>query len=935
MVKAVSLRRIIGFLLLAWCYITAGAAVFDENRVVNLMLNDGLAGETVYNVITDHSGHVWMATSSGVNAFNGLTLNTFRILNKAGERLAVYDLCELGEKQIWAATEEGLFYIDIGGKPYFEQAFPEVKHPTSLLAVGDTLYIGCHQGFLFYDGQKLNRIDTDVRHSGLENIVRQYVKGDDGLIWFLSRFDLNSFDPRTGKVTRHLPSLGEKKLALSKFAYIGNRRFVVGTKVNGLFLCDLQSGTTEHIEGVGSIVTTVQRSADGNICVACDGSGAYVLDSKTLEIKERFNTEGEGLHLLPSNGVYCYYRDPNGINWFGFVRNGLAYTYYSGNLFKPFGAGDFTAENINVRTFCLHGDDMVIGSQNGFYYVNARTGQHHYYSPSELSGGHIVNTIVWHEGLFYIGTFDGGLHTFDPTTMSLKEQTISPIFDEISIGDLKVSSDGRLWIGCTHGLAIVDKGKIQQHFTEQNSHITGGLIISITFDSQGNAWLTGANGCSLYSARSHDIVDATFPDGFFNNEPWMRGAQGHDRMIFMRTGPRTFYTNEQMTDFGELKLPITFADKWCRNLVDDMNGHYLLTSERGVSRIGYDLKEMMHFGYGEGLRGRMINDMSLSPDGILWVSTSQGLFYADAKDIAAWQHSDHHKIELYNIRCGSDLMTPERVFKANEEHSITLGWNFTSEVLQLRPLLLDYSKQTARLYEYRLDGNDWQLVDVGEDIGIRRLLLGRHTLVIRLAGAHGTASTYNIMVLPSVWAILELVLLCIALVLLWLWWRYRRNTKVLLSERDMIEEALIESEELRVKNEELSTKNDESKYQKVKLDEEECADIVQRMKGYLEEEKAYTNVDLKMSDLAKMLHVSPSKLSQIFTQYLGESYYDFINAYRLAEFKRLIENGQHKNYTLTALSEQSGFKRANFFSTFRRVEGMTPAEYLKRKGIRM
>ena len=122
--------------------------------------------------------------------------------------------------------------------------------------------------------------------------------------------------------------------------------------------------------------------------------------------------------------------------------------------------------------------------------------------------------------------------------------------------------------------------------------------------------------------------------------------------------------------------------------------------------------------------------------------------------------------------------------------------------------------------------------------------------------------------------------------------------------------------------------------QRVKLDDKESVDIVARMREYIEKERVYTNTELKMSDLAEVLGISPSKLSQIFSQYVGENYYEFINGYRLAEFKRLVSEGEYKRYTLTALSEKCGFKRANFFSTFRKVEGMTPAEYMKKMNLK-
>ena len=248
--------------------------------------------------------------------------------------------------------------------------------------------------------------------------------------------------------------------------------------------------------------------------------------------------------------------------------------------------------------------------------------------------------------------------------------------------------------------------------------------------------------------------------------------------------------------------------------------------------------------------------------------------------------------------------------------------------------MLDYARQDGRLYEYKIDDGQWQIVEDAQVIDIRCLLLGSHLLTVRQAGVKGTETIYQLTVIPSAVAWIELALFIVAILLLWLWWRFRKYTKVVISEHQMTEEALIEEMKSLTPDPipERETAG-EAKYQKVRVDEDECADIVSRMKEYLNRERVYTNADLKMKDLADVLHLSAPKLSQVFNLYLNENYYEFINRYRLDEFKRLIEAGEYKRFTITALSEQCGFKKSNFFSTFRKVEGMTPAEYLKKHGV--
>ena len=917
----------------------SAAGSLEQPMLQQLNICDGLAGESVHDVITDHKGYTWIATTGGVNVFDGRNLMTLHIQNEKGRTLEVTGLCETRSQGVFAATEGGLYQLT-SKTGRFQRVFPEVEHPNELLAVGDTIYIASEQGFLFYDGRQLNHQDMGPSRKGLDNVARHYVRDEHGIVWFLGRYKLYSYHPQTKRIDTHdLATPFGGKFALSMFDIVKGR-FFIGTRNNGLFVYDPQSRQARHLDEVGKIVTSVRRTHEGLIAVATDGTGAWLLATEDgrVTVRERFSMDGEGMHHLRTNALYNFYRDRNGINWLGTVRHGLLYSPHNSGLFLPYSPDGFSTLGLNVRSFLVHGDQSLFGLQNGLWVTDGKNHLHRFFTPVEL-GGHIVNNIVWWRGQYIIGMFDGGVRVLNPQTLTLSNLPI-PLMDETGVSDIKVAPDSALWIGCSDGLFIVKGDGSYRQLTEQNSHITGGIIISITFDADGNGWLTGAKGMSLYSAVSQEIVETDFPKGFFHQEPYMRGFAGHDGLVYMRNGPQIFYTTRKMERFGELKLPVSLVDRWCRGMVDDHQGRLWLASERGLLEVDYEGSNLIQMGDGEGLLGDQISELRLDGDSTLWIATSQGLFYATRESLSRWIDQYDYHVSLYNIRVGSDLLDISEMSRVTETGQIRLSWHFTSQVLQAEPVLLDYANQQGRLYEYRVDGGKWLLVDSSQPINVRRLLMGHHVLTIRMAGVKGTETDYKVIVVPSVWSFVELLLLFMAAVALWLWWHLRKNTKVLLRERNEIEDALIESEALRVKSEEFADALQESgsidslqKYQKVKFDEDECAEIVKRMKGYLERERVYTNADLKMKDLADVLHLSAPKLSQVFNLYLKENYYEFINRYRLEEFKRLIDAGEYKRFTITALSEQCGFKKSNFFSTFRKVEGVTPSEYLKKRGI--
>lgn len=98
----------------------------------------------------------------------------------------------------------------------------------------------------------------------------------------------------------------------------------------------------------------------------------------------------------------------------------------------------------------------------------------------------------------------------------------------------------------------------------------------------------------------------------------------------------------------------------------------------------------------------------------------------------------------------------------------------------------------------------------------------------------------------------------------------------------------------------------------------------------MQEQKLYLNKELKISDLAQAVGCSSHALSFVFSQYFNQSYYDYINAYRVEEFKLLATNPEYARYTLSSLAEMAGFSsRASFFRSFKKVTGITPNEYMQ------
>jgi AraC-like DNA-binding protein len=114
----------------------------------------------------------------------------------------------------------------------------------------------------------------------------------------------------------------------------------------------------------------------------------------------------------------------------------------------------------------------------------------------------------------------------------------------------------------------------------------------------------------------------------------------------------------------------------------------------------------------------------------------------------------------------------------------------------------------------------------------------------------------------------------------------------------------------------------------LKSDEEK---FVHQLLTYTKNEKPYQNPDLTLAGLSDELKVSPEYLSGILNGRLGLNFFDFVNHYRVEDFKTLCKDPKNKNITLIGLAYNCGFNsKATFNRVFKKSVGCTPSEYLRK-----
>ena len=116
------------------------------------------------------------------------------------------------------------------------------------------------------------------------------------------------------------------------------------------------------------------------------------------------------------------------------------------------------------------------------------------------------------------------------------------------------------------------------------------------------------------------------------------------------------------------------------------------------------------------------------------------------------------------------------------------------------------------------------------------------------------------------------------------------------------------------------------KYANKRIEDDDAKLMASQIDNIIKEKELFKNPDLKLKDVADKLHILPHYLSQFLNDNLGKSFKLFINEYRIEEAKRLLTNGN--KFTTEAIGYECGFNsKSTFFTTFKKVTGLTPAGY--------
>lgn len=105
--------------------------------------------------------------------------------------------------------------------------------------------------------------------------------------------------------------------------------------------------------------------------------------------------------------------------------------------------------------------------------------------------------------------------------------------------------------------------------------------------------------------------------------------------------------------------------------------------------------------------------------------------------------------------------------------------------------------------------------------------------------------------------------------------------------------------------------------------------FIQSLLKYMSEQKPYLQPEITLKGLSDELNISSEYLSEIINTDLNKNFFDFINYYRIEEFKNQCKNDKNKHLNIIGIAFNCGFNsKATFNRVFKKATGLTPSEYI-------
>ena len=833
-------NRVSYFLLLITLFCSGVCSVLtaqnQNSTFEHLTINEGLSSNRVIWILRDSRDYLWISTEVGLDKYDSDHFVTYqKDENLAGTISSNNIRCiyEDFNKNLWFGTADGLnlynpekdnfiCYKNVQGDEnslnsnYVTGIIEDNKNNLWVLTDGNCL------NKWNPEKQSFTRYTFENSHEGLIiRHARMIAIDSKGSLWITAfGSGIVKFDPGKEvftKIDNPKFDFGEK---CYKSLYIDeNDKIWIGTDANGFFSYDPGTDVYEQFgingDGNGTNKNRILDIIPENnryILLASDQGGLNRFDkvTKTFEYIKYDPSNDAGLN---NNGIWCLYKDREGILWIGTSGGGINYFNPKLGKFKLFKYQNNPSSLSYNFTSCFFEDFqglIWIGTDGGGVNIyNPKTGNFkcYKYDPSDpfsISSNTIRSITEDSDHNIWLSTWDAGLNKFDRKTgkfFHFMPEPDNPLsISGKTIWNMKSVND-TLWVGEYQGgidLYVKNKGIIKKyvHNPDKNGSLSDNMILFFYEDSEKNIWICTSNGLNLFDRKTDSFKVFNFKDN--DIEAFCRDFEGNLWVGTLSSG--IYYCKPDGSIIKTFDNSNGLPSGSIKAIVEDNNNDIWISSVSGITKYDHKTLQFRTYSKEDGLQSDVFYRQSFlkTNDGELYFGGYSG-FNSFSPDnlpdndfIPPVYLSDFQIFNKPVIYSSSDSQFPVNINVAKE---ITLTWK--QSVFSFAFIAINYTYPLKNQYSFIMEGFDkeWNMTNSSKKFATyTNLNPGEYVFKVKASNNDGIWNNegvaLKITILPPWWKTLWFRIIAILLSVSFMTFFYLVKIRNLREQKKSLEKAV-------------------------------------------------------------------------------------------------------------------------------------------------
>ncbi|MFO7867718.1 MAG: two-component regulator propeller domain-containing protein [Bacteroidales bacterium] len=897
-------KRIVLFLFF-FIFVQQIYAQYSFN-LINYTKADGLSDNYIHSIEEDYRGVIWLATSHGINSFNGLEFKSYKKEDSIFSNLVRNDFLSVYEdanNQLWFGGYNGTIYRFNHAYNRFENAslhhvtLQEYPIFTDFYQNKDSELFALSANGLYRYSKFTNNYHKAFREFPLLNNEQVYSMFHDeyGNNWLGTKSKglvCLSQDSSKKMVVRLPPYTFNNQPQVTSFLSVSDSVLMVGTS-HGLYSIKYERFGQFQVERIFEeelaevFISALSVDQKGNIWIGTSYKGLWVLTQQTV-LHQFASNQTDGASIVSVKDIMC---DRGGRIWVATHGNGLF-------LYNPDFSGvhqtDIELGLSHNIVSAIHTDNeknVWVGTDGGGITVFDSTMNviQYFNEKSGLSSNSIMN-LELDSNYMWVSSWYGGLMKINVENYEIELFTK----DNSSLSTNAVKStcfkDSLLYIGThEHGVEVLHpkKNKISVP-----THIDYGTyypsvqkyINKIYTDSENKLWVATIR--NLYCVDSGKVVEVIANDShLYPHHPIYITdiTETYDNYILAATNKGCFKINIHtyaVQDMSEYIPDITHTKVLSVLSADDST--YWLATQKGLFQYNPQNEESKKIIFTETSSGLFFFERAVFQDANskIYYGTNEGLFafYPDEVSqkhtISSLYFSDLYL--SYEIEKTGSKILPKHISCID---TLRLPASYTTFSLAFESVC--YSSPEAVEYAYKLKGFDetWNYVGKKHDVVFTNLPPGMYELHVKawqFNKQHAETTSLYIEILPMWWKTWWFKVIAIIVIALVLYGVYYVRLVSLQHQKQLLKKEVdSQTKALKNQNNHIEIQHNELVYVTKKL--QESNDVLLLQKEELEDltkqlQEESTELD-ELNKSLKQLNETNNQLFSLITHDVKNSFY--------------------------------------------------------------